>query len=111
MKDKIEIDGTTYVRDGLQTSPGPWKLFVVDNGWIPYAHQIGQTGTTVRPSLYIAIGISGAVQHIAGMVDSKKIIAINNDPNAPIFKVANYKILGDLNEVIPMMIDAIKEKV
>jgi electron transfer flavoprotein alpha subunit len=94
----------------LGGTPGATRA-ASDLGFIDEDHQIGQTGTTVRPSLYIAIGISGAVQHIAGMVDSKKIIAINNDPNAPIFKVANYKILGDLNEVIPMMIDAIKEKV
>jgi electron transfer flavoprotein alpha subunit len=94
----------------LGGTPGATRA-ASDLGFIDEDHQIGQTGTTVRPSLYIAIGISGAVQHIAGMVESKKIIAINNDPNAPIFKVAHYKILGDLNEVIPMMIDAIKEKV
>jgi len=94
----------------LGGTPGATRA-AADLGFIDGDHQIGQTGTTVRPSLYIAIGISGAVQHIAGMVESKKIIAINNDPNAPIFKVANYKILGDLNEVIPMMINAIKEKV
>lgn len=83
----------------------------VDLGFIDNDHQIGQTGTTVRPSLYIAAGISGAVQHIAGMSDSQKIIAINNDPDAPIFKIAHYKIMGDLKDVLPTMISAIKEKV
>jgi len=82
----------------------------VDLGFIDGDHQVGQTGVTVRPSLYIAVGISGAIQHQSGMSQSQKIIAINNDPNAPIFHIAHYKILGDLNTVIPVMIKAIKEK-
>jgi electron transfer flavoprotein alpha subunit len=82
----------------------------VDLGFIDSDHQVGQTGTTVRPSLYIAVGVSGAIQHQAGMSGSQKIIAINNDPAAPIFQIAHYKVLGDLNVVVPKMIKAIREK-
>ncbi len=80
----------------------------IDSGYIGLEHQIGQTGTTVRPALYIACGISGTVQHRAGMEESAKIIAINTDKDAPIFGVAHYGIVGDLRKVIPMMIKAFK---
>jgi len=82
----------------------------VDSGFVGKEHQIGQTGTTVRPALYIACGISGAVQHRAGMDESAKIVAINRDKDAPIFGVAHYGIVGDVSKVIPMMVKAIKER-
>lgn len=83
---------------------------VIDSGLLHHDYQIGQTGTTVRPNLYIACGISGQIQHLAGMSESKRIIAINSDPNAPIFKIAHYGIVGDVNDVIPKLINAYKNK-
>jgi electron transfer flavoprotein alpha subunit len=82
----------------------------IDAGWISYAHQVGQSGKTVRPKLYIAAGISGALQHKVGMQNSDFIIAINSDPEAPIFEVADVGIVGDLYQVIPAMIEQIKAR-
>ena len=83
---------------------------VVDRGWISYPHQVGLSGKTVNPQAYLAIGISGAIQHLAGMKTARNIIAINSDPEADIFKISDFGIIGDLFEIVPLLLQRLTEK-
>ena len=82
---------------------------VIDNGWLPRDRQIGSSGQTVAPRLYLALGISGAIQHLVGMKGASTVVAVNKDPGAPIFKIAHYGVVGDVHEVVAALVGAVRE--
>ena len=128
-RDQLDVSEATIVVSGGRGMQGPenWNLLeglvealgdqatlgasraVVDAGWRPHAEQVGQTGKTISPDLYVAVGISGAIQHLAGMRTAKVIVAINRDADAPIFGVADYGLVGDVFEVLPVLTEAVRE--
>src|SRR4029078_3976797 len=97
-------------RAGSRGAPVAATRAVVDAGWYPYSAQVGQTGKTVSPKLYVAVGISGAIQHKVGMQSSRLIVAINKDTNAPIFEYADLGVVGDLNEILPKLTELVRAR-
>lgn len=122
----VDLEGAEYIVSGGRGVGGPEGFAcirelasvldatvgssraAVDSGWIPHSHQVGQTGKTVGPKIYVACGISGAIQHLAGMSGSDIIIAINKDSDAPIFNIADYCVVGDLHEIVPALTEEIR---